>query len=82
MNLISVYLQDIGFEIELAGVEGCVNCQMDRVLGFASVVVVDQSRVRRDLVAGGKPTNKRFLLEGRRPHLIQLLFSITTIKCP
>jgi len=63
MTNLVVHLQDICFQIELAGVECCVNCQMDGILGLASVVVVDQGRVRRDLVAGGKPANKRFLLE-------------------
>jgi hypothetical protein len=54
-------LQDISFNVEFSRVEGRVDGQVDGVLGLASVVVMDESRVGSDLVARGKPADKVFL---------------------
>ena len=53
--------QDVGLDVELSRVEGRVDSQVDGVLGLASVVVVDEGRVRGDLVAGGEPADQVFL---------------------
>jgi hypothetical protein len=49
-------VQDESLNIELSGIESRVDGQVNGVLGLASVVVVDKSRVGRDLVARGKPS--------------------------
>lgn len=54
-------LQDVGFQVELSGVECCVDGQVDGVLGLSGVVVVNEGRVGRDLVSRGEPTDKVFL---------------------
>ena len=54
-------LQDVGLQVDLSGGESCIDGQVDRVLGLARVVVVDEGRVGRDLVASREPSDKRFL---------------------
>ena len=54
-------LQDIGLQVQLSWVEGGVDGQVDGILGLSRVVVVDERRVRSDLIAGSEPTNKILL---------------------
>jgi hypothetical protein len=61
-------LQDISFNVEFSRVEGRVDGQVDGVLGLASVVVMDESRVGSDLVARGKPADKVFLQNKGSPY--------------
>ena len=46
----------------LAGVEGGVDGEVDGVLGLARVVVVDEGRVRGDLVARREPSHQLLAL--------------------
>ena len=58
-----MYSQYIGLHVHLSRVQRGIDSQVDGVLGLSRVVVVDQGRVRGDVVAGGEPAHQHLLQE-------------------
>ena len=52
-------IPDIGADVHLAALQGCIHSEVDGVGGLAAVILMDQHRVLCDVKPGGIPVQNK-----------------------